>query len=74
MYLDPLAVLPHKGDGRYCFALIPKTKEEFQAEYPNIDLSTLKFSPRLEGFNWSYQNQQEEILLLCDDFIKKKKS
>lgn len=71
---DPLAVLPHKGDGRYCFELIPKTKEEFQAEYPDIDLSTLKFSPHLEGFNWSYQNQQEEILLLCDYFVKKKKS
>ncbi len=71
---DPLAVLPHKGDGRYCFELITKTKQEFQAEYPEVDLSTLKFSPRLEGFNWSYQNQQEEILLLCDYFVKKKKA
>ena len=70
---DPLAVLPHKGDGRYCFELIPKTKEEFQAEYPDIDLSTLKFS-KVEGFNWSYQNQQEDILLLCDYYVKKKKS
>lgn len=69
---DPLAVLPHKGDGRYCFELIPKTKEEFQAEYPEIDLSTLKFS-NVEGFNWSYQNQQEEVLLLCDYYEKKKK-
>lgn len=70
---DPLAVLPHKGDGRYCFELIPKTKEEFQAEYPEIDLSTLKFS-KVEGFNWSYQNQHEEVLLLCDYYVKKKKS
>lgn len=70
---DPLAVLPHKGDGRYCFELIPKTKEEFQAEYPDIDLSTLKFS-RIEGFNWSYQSNQEEVLLLCDYYVKKKKS
>jgi len=71
---DPLAVLPHKGDGRYCFELIPKTKEEFQAEYPDIDLSTIKFSKNLQGFSWSYQNQQEEILLLCDYYVKKKKS
>lgn len=71
---DPLAVLPHKGDGRYCFELIPKTKEEFQEEYPDIDLSTLKFSSHLKGFNWSYQNQQEEVLLLCDYYVKKKKS
>ncbi|WP_339050231.1 hypothetical protein [Rickettsiella endosymbiont of Xylota segnis] len=71
---DPLAALPHKGDGRYCFELIPKTKEEFQKEYPDIDLSTLKFSSNLKGFNWSYQNQQEKILLLCDYYVKKKKS
>lgn len=71
---DPLAVLPHKGDGRYCFELIPKTKEEFQVKYPDIDLSTIKFSKNLQGFNWSYQNQQEEILLLCDYYVKKKKS
>jgi len=71
---DPLAVLPHKGDGRYCFELIPKTKEEFQAEYPDIDLSMIKFSKNLQGFSWSYQNQQEEILLLCDYYVKKKKS
>lgn len=71
---DPLAILPHKGDGRYCFELIPKTKEEFQAEYPDIDLSTIKFSKNLQGFNWSYQNQQEEVLLLCDYYVKKKKS
>jgi Phage P22-like portal protein len=70
---DPLAVLPHKGDGHYCFELIPKTKEEFQAEYPDIDLSTIKFSKNVEGFNWTYQNQQEEILLLCDYYEKKKK-
>ncbi|WP_342227833.1 hypothetical protein [Rickettsiella endosymbiont of Rhagonycha lignosa] len=71
---DPLAILPHKGDGRYCFELIPKTKEEFRAEYPDIDLSTIKFSKNLQGFSWSYQNQQEEVLLLCDYYVKKKKS
>lgn len=71
---DPLAVLPHKGDGRYCFELIPKTKEEFQVEYPDLDLSTLKFSTGLKSFNWSYQSNQEEVLLLCDYYVKKKKA
>ncbi len=68
---DPLAVLPHKGDGRYCFELFPKTKEEFQTEYPDVDLSQIKFSSNVEGFSWSYQNQQEEILLLCDFYEKR---
>lgn len=71
---DPLAVLPHKGDGRYCFELTPKTKEEFQVEYPDLDLSTLKFSTGLKSFNWSYQSNQEEVLLLCDYYVKKKKA
>jgi len=29
---DPSAKLSHKGDGRYCFELFPKSKEEFEAE------------------------------------------
>ena len=71
---DPLAVLPHKGDGRYCFELIPKTKKEFQTDYPNIDLSQLKFCQEIEGFSWSYQGNSEKILLVCDYYEKQKKS
>jgi len=68
---DPLAVLPHKGDGRFCYELIPKTKKEFQSEFPHIDLSSLKFNQELNGFSWSYQGNQEEILLVCDYYVKK---
>lgn len=71
---DPLAVLPHKGDGRYCFELIPKTKQEFQKEFPNVDLSNLKFSRELDGFSWSYQGNNEAILLICDYYEKKQTS
>lgn len=70
---DPLARLPHKGDGRYCFELFPKSREEFEEEYPNIDLSGVDFTRNVEGFNWSYSNNQEDILLLCDFYEKKKK-
>ena len=70
---DPLAVLPHKADGQYCFELLPKTKKEFQADYPNIDLSKLKFYREIKGFSWSYQGSQEDILLLCDYYEKKRK-
>lgn len=70
---DPLARDPHKGDGRYCFELFPKSREEFEEEYPNIDLSGVDFTRNVEGFNWSYSNNQEDILLLCDFYEKKKK-
>lgn len=68
---DPLAVLPHKGDGRFCYELVPKLKTDFQIENPDIDLASLKFSRELNGFSWSYQNNHEEILLVCDYFVKK---
>lgn len=70
---DPLAREPHKGDGRFCFELFPKSREEFEEDYPNIDLSGVDFTRNVEGFNWSYSNNQEDILLLCDFYEKKKK-
>jgi hypothetical protein len=71
---DPLARTPHKGDGRYCFELFPKSRVEFEAEYPNIDLSSISFTRNLQGFNWSYSNNQEDILLMCDFYEKQKKT
>lgn len=70
---DPLARAPHKGDGRFCFELFPKSREEFEEDYPNIDLSEIDFTRNVDGFNWSYSNNQEDILLLCDFYEKKKK-
>lgn len=70
---DPLARTPHKGDGRFCFELFPKSREEFEEDYPNIDLTEIDFTRNVDGFNWSYSNNQEDILLLCDFYEKKKK-
>jgi portal protein len=70
---DPLARTPHKGDGRFCFELFPKSREEFEEDYPNIDLSEVDFTRNVDGFNWSYSNNQEDILLLCDFYEKKKR-
>lgn len=70
---DPLARAPHKGDGRFCFELFPKSREEFEEDYPNIDISGIDFTRNVDGFNWSYSNNQEDVLLLCDFYEKKKK-
>lgn len=71
---DPLARLSHKGDGRFCFKIYPKTKKEFQSEFPDINISDIKFSKDQEGFNWSYNTNTEDILLIVDYYEKKKKS
>lgn len=70
---DPLARTSHKGDGRFCFELFPKSRDEFEQEYPHIDLHGVDFTRNVDGFNWSYSNNQEDILLICDYYEKKKK-
>jgi len=70
---DPLARLPHKGDGRFCFELFPKSKEEFEHDYPDVDLHGIDFTRNVDGFSWSYSNNQEDVLLICDFYEKKKK-
>jgi hypothetical protein len=70
---DPLARLSHKGDGNYAFELYPKLREDFEREYPSIDIEKLTFTKALEGFNWSFKNEKDEILILADYYEKKKR-
>jgi hypothetical protein len=67
---DPLAQKPHKGDGSYCFELFPRLKTDFEREYPDIDVSKLSFTKAIEGFNWSYKNERDDIVLICDYYEK----
>lgn len=73
---DPLARKSHKGDGRWCFELFPKTVDEAKELYGNDIIKGLNFTRSSEegSFNWSYQNQNEDILLFCEYFgvVKKK--
>lgn len=68
---DPLATTSHKGDGRYCFELYPKSREEL--EQMGVDTEGMKFARSIEGFNWNYQTENEEIVLVCDYYEKKTK-
>lgn len=70
---DPLAILPHKGDGDYCFKLYPKRKEDFAEEFPRVDIKEVKFSRHLGAFNWSYRSGKDDILLVGEYYKKKKK-
>jgi len=69
---DPLARDPHKGDGNYCFELYPMRKDEFERKF-GMKLDGIQFNGNLGDFAWSYCNQDEEIILVCDLFEKKKK-
>jgi len=70
---DMLARYSHKGDGRYCFELYPKSKEDFEDEFPEVNLDSLSFRRELAGFNWSYLNDNGEYLVVADYYEKKKK-
>lgn len=70
---DQLARYSHKGDGRFCFELFPKSKEEFIDEYPDVPIDTLSFRRDIAGFNWSYLNDATPIIMVADYYEKKKK-
>lgn len=70
---DPLARMSHKGDGRYCFENFPMSRERFEEEYPDIDLRSVTFKKDFEGFSWSFVNDQQETIVVCDYYEKKTK-
>lgn len=70
---DPLARLSHKGDGRFCFEMFPMSEDDFKDEYPNINIKDLDFRRDFGGFNWSYQNDNVNIVLVVDYYEKKYK-
>lgn len=68
---DPLAMLSHKGDGRYCFKLSPMTEEEFKEEFPKADLTNIKFTGGEGAYKWSYAEGAKKVILVCDYYYKK---
>ena len=68
---DPMARDSHKGDGSYCFEIIPRTKEDFEAEFGKEALKGVAFTRGLQGvFNWSYKNEKQEIVKEVDFYEK----
>lgn len=70
---DPLARKSHKGDGRFACELFPKSAGEAEEMYGSDILKDVKFTrnTNVNGFNWSYRNQKEDILLFGEYFRKK---
>lgn len=70
---DKVSRFSHKGDGQYCFELFPKSKDEFLEEYPDTKINTLSFRRDFAGFNWSYQNDNSQIVVVADYYEKRRK-
>ena len=70
---DQLARYAHKGDGRFCFELMPYEIEDFKELNPHIRTDKISFNRQFAGFNWSYANGNEKIILVADYYKKKKR-
>ena len=70
---DKIARFSHKGDGNFCFELFPKSKEDFLEEYPEVPINTLSFRRDVAGYNWSYKDDNSDIVVVADWYEKKKK-
>ena len=70
---DPLARDSHKGDGRFCAEIHPMTRASFEDEFGKKATENMHFTKSLSGFDWSFKNEQEEIVLVCDYYEKQNK-
>ncbi|RKZ70514.1 MAG: hypothetical protein DRQ48_00840 [Gammaproteobacteria bacterium] len=68
---DPMARDSHKGDGRYCFEIIPMTRDDFENEFGAELTKNMTFTKTGGSeFNWSYKAQEQEIVMLVDYYEK----
>ena len=70
---DPMARDSHKGDGQYCFQIFPMTRKKFEQDYGKEAAEFMKYSKNVGGFGWSYRDERQEIILVCDFFEKVRK-
>ncbi len=70
---DPLSRESHKGDGDYCFKIVPQDKEDFEKKYGKALTQKMSFQRNAEGFNWSYKTQKQEVLLVVEFYEKQRK-
>jgi hypothetical protein len=70
---DPAAQKTHKGDGSYCFEIIPVTEEQFRAMYGDDIVLDGCYKGSLEGFKWGFKSNRKNIIMLCNYYEKTSK-
>lgn len=70
---DQTARESSKSDSEFCFEFFPMPKEKFKLEYPKVNIEELTFNQEDENLCWSYSSENQEIILVCDFYEKKRK-
>ncbi len=70
---DPLARFSHKGDGAYAFEIFPMRESAFKQMYRDFNTKQFAFRRNIDGFDFSYMGQKENIILVCQFYEKKTK-
>lgn len=70
---DMNARLSHKGDGLWCSELFPMQEEEFKATFPKVSIRDVSFRRDFAGFNWSYLNGNDKIIMVAHYYEKSPK-
>src|SRR5258708_1976758 len=61
-----------KEDREYCFEFFPMPKEKFKVEYPKVNIEDLSFNQQNDTLSWSYCADNQDIVLVCDYYEKKR--
>lgn len=70
---DPTARDSHKGDGDYAFELVPIRKQEYEERFGKHKKNESFYPKYLGDVTWSYKNMNEDMVLICYFYCKKKK-
>jgi len=70
---DTMAKEDDKSDGAHCFELYPMRKDDFEREFPGVDIKQVKFSTNFDSFHWAYKTNKEDMIIVCDFYEKKVK-
>ncbi len=62
-----------KCDAEFCFEFFPMPQEEFKMQNPKVDLDEMSLSQQNSAIPWSYSVGNQDIVLVCDYFVKKRK-
>jgi len=62
-----------KCDSEFCYEFFPMPKEKFRTDYPRIDIESLSFNQENDYLSWSYCADNQDIILVCDYYEKKRK-
>lgn len=64
---DPIAMLPHKGDGNYASRLFYLSRDEFFATYPYISNPVSFIDPYMLA---NMEFEMKDTICLCDEYVK----